>query len=813
MTKQAIRDELRITKRLIAYIVLFVLFFTSLVTAIGVFHQNNNNKRFLAQHRIYIKNKQFNILADALWLTNKSDIKEQMQIMLATNNIAYIAVYDSQQVLTAFGQKPKDNFKTISIPLFHFHRNQNRQVGQLKIYATLKAEDKRLPVNVWFILMSNGLKMFLLAGVVLWILDYTVIRNLQYLFQQITLKNSEVLRQVGFEKKHDVSRAVSKVKSRNDTKAKAVEQGKEEGWEEVRGQARKEPKEEVREKTRDQARQQAKEESRKETRGEPKEEDELDLLTNSVNDMQLALISLKTELRDNKELHAGITQSLSEGLVSLDANLNIIGLNDAAEILLGYCEDELEGGSLHKLFSDNHYNEVSLAIKTHQKIKHHQKQSLQGVIDGNARVFTIQKKAGDEVSVNLSFIEFTASQQTAWVMVLKDLTYQSVHPLPAYSANLLHLINASTNFMALYDNDLNMIYINKSGLALSEMSSSTTDNRELCLGDLLPKDDQLLFNHKIKPTLACKSYWRGEHNLQTYNGRIVPVMAEYSRLGQDQEKSEVLAVIMFDLSLQKKKESEFDEHLQQLNALLQRRTHELEAVNQELDSFSYSVSHDLRAPLRAIMGFSRILKEESLESGSTQIQDWAERIEKNSERMASLIQGLLTLARVTRSELDPKPIDMSAVVNRVLQRLKSAEPKRDVLVRVEDGMSVIADNPLVEVVMSHLLENAWKYTGHEAQAEIECSSCIKGGERYFCIRDNGVGINMKYADKLFSPFQCLHAKEEFPGAGIGLATVKRVLSRHGGNIFVEAEMGVGARFYFRFSDSVAEKVDDVPLEV
>lgn len=721
---------------------LLALFFTLLFTIINIFQQNNTKNHFLDQRLIFATDKQINILADAVWLKDNAGLKKQMQIMLATSNIAYITVYNSQQVLGEFGHKPIDDFTTKLIPLMHFHRNHRRQVGLLKIYAKLKAGDKRSLVSFWSILLSNGVKMFFLAAAILWLFHYKTIQNLRRLFQHMTVKNRKVLKDIGFEQKYDETRSGL----------------------------------------------------------------ECDLLTNSVNDMRLALVALKSEIRRDKGVQTSIGQQLSDGLVSLDVNLNIIDLNTAAEILFDYKDDELKGEQLRTLFSDKHYSDVTLAIKNHQKL------NLGRVIDDNERMFTIQKKAGNECLVNLSLIEVSASEKIAWVMVIKDLSDQEAQFDFDHSASLDNLIFPSIKFMAIYNGSLNMIYINKSGIELTGLSADITDNSKHNLDNLLPKDDLMLFNNKIKPALADKNFWRGEHNIRTSKGQIVPVMAEYSGLDSGEKESDVLAVVMFDLSIQKKKDSEIGLHLQQLNRLLQQRSLELESVNQELDSFNYSVSHDLRAPLRAIMGFSRILKEESIENGSTQMQQWAERIETNSQRMSSLIQGLLALARVTRTKLDLKTIDISAISNTVLQRLMSAEPHRDVFVRVEEGMSVMADNPLVEVVMNHLLENAWKYTGHEEHAEIECSSCVKGGGRYFCIRDNGVGFNMKYADKLFGPFQRLHTKEEFPGTGIGLATVQRVISRHGGNIFVEAEVGLGASFYFRFSDSIAAKVDNVPEE-
>jgi len=250
---------------------------------------------------------------------------------------------------------------------------------------------------------------------------------------------------------------------------------------------------------------------------------------------------------------------------------------------------------------------------------------------------------------------------------------------------------------------------------------------------------------------------------------------------------------------QKQNESQLLADRENLEELVQARTREIELVNQELESFSYSVSHDLRAPLRAIEGFSKILKEELRSADVSSAQDWVERIEKNSRRMSLLIDDLLKLSRVMRGDLDLKRVDLSAVIDTVVKRLGTEDPERELVLHIEEGMVVTADSSLLEVVLSNLLENAWKYSSREKVTRIDCNSVLRKGVRYFCIRDNGVGLNMKYADKLFSPFQRLHAKEDFPGTGIGLATVKRILNRHNGDIFVEAKEGEGASFYFSFT--------------
>jgi signal transduction histidine kinase len=244
-----------------------------------------------------------------------------------------------------------------------------------------------------------------------------------------------------------------------------------------------------------------------------------------------------------------------------------------------------------------------------------------------------------------------------------------------------------------------------------------------------------------------------------------------------------------------------DAALRESASLLERRveerTRELAAANQELEAFSYSVSHDLRAPLRAIDGFSKAL----LEDYPGQVLDeqgrhYLERIRAGTQRMAELIDALLHLARVTRAELVRRPVDVSRLAHAVAAELARRDPSRTVEVRIEEGLMTEADVHLVTIVLENLMGNAWKFTSRRAGARIEVGGAAVDGTRAYYVRDNGAGFDMQYADRLFGVFQRLHAASEFQGTGIGLATVHRIIVRHGGRIWAESTVGQGATFYF-----------------
>jgi PAS domain S-box-containing protein len=241
---------------------------------------------------------------------------------------------------------------------------------------------------------------------------------------------------------------------------------------------------------------------------------------------------------------------------------------------------------------------------------------------------------------------------------------------------------------------------------------------------------------------------------------------------------------------------EIEQRVQTLNADLARRVAELAAVNRELEAFSYSVSHDLRAPLRSIDGFSQALLEEHAGHLDPTAMDYLRRIRAATQRMGELIDDLLDLSRVTRREMRHDDVDLSALATAVMAELRRTEPARPVEVVIAEGLRGRGDPALLRLMLENLLGNAWKFTAHATPARIEVGVRREGEALAYYVRDNGVGFDTAYADKLFGAFQRLHAAAEFPGTGIGLATVQRIVLRHGGRVWAESAVGQGATFYF-----------------
>jgi light-regulated signal transduction histidine kinase (bacteriophytochrome) len=248
--------------------------------------------------------------------------------------------------------------------------------------------------------------------------------------------------------------------------------------------------------------------------------------------------------------------------------------------------------------------------------------------------------------------------------------------------------------------------------------------------------------------------------------------------------------------------------IRQLNAELEQRvverTAQLEAANKELESFSYAVSHDLRAPLRHLDGFARILLGEHSSGLSPEGQRHLRRIREASQHMGLLVDDLLTLSRLGRAELRLQLAGMNPIVEEAMAELVQANPKRTIEWKIQSLPFLECDATLIKQVLSNLLSNAVKFTQPREQALIEIGSRMENGQPVIFVRDNGVGFDMKYADKLFGVFQRLHRPEDFEGTGVGLAIVQRIIHKHGGRVWAEAELNRGATFYFTLQPAGAK---------
>jgi PAS domain S-box-containing protein len=278
------------------------------------------------------------------------------------------------------------------------------------------------------------------------------------------------------------------------------------------------------------------------------------------------------------------------------------------------------------------------------------------------------------------------------------------------------------------------------------------------------------------------------------DGSEFPAAASITRLRINDEL--VLTAIVRDITESVNAETA----IRDLNRDLEARAAQLEAVNRELEAFSYSVSHDLRAPLRSIDGFSQVLLEDYAQKLDADGHDALRRVRAASQRMAQLIDDLLNLSRLTRGDLNPKTVDLSALARAAMEEAAAHQPERRVRWTVQDGVTVRGDPHLLHIALDNLVGNAWKYTARQADAQVAFGTRAEPGRRVCWVRDNGAGFDMAYANKLFGAFQRLHSQADYPGSGIGLATVARIVHRHGGEVWAESAVGEGATFYFSLPD-------------
>lgn len=300
--------------------------------------------------------------------------------------------------------------------------------------------------------------------------------------------------------------------------------------------------------------------------------------------------------------------------------------------------------------------------------------------------------------------------------------------------------------------------------------------------------------------LLCIHQCSAPRQWQPIEIEFVTHIAEH--LGVALQQAEILA----DLRSEIAERQQAQQQAQALNQGLRQAILELKAVNHELEAFSYSVSHDLRAPLRSIDGFSQALLEDYGDRLDGTGQDFLDRIRAATQRMGNLIDDLLTLSRVTRTSINMEAVNLSQIARRIASDLHQGQPTRLVELTIAPELHGRGDAHLLHVVLENLLNNAWKFTSKQPQSTIEFGTIpqANGITTYF-IKDNGAGFDMAYVDKLFSPFQRLHGMQDFPGNGIGLATVQRIIHRHGGRVWAEGSIDRGATFYFTLAEAEISK--------
>ena len=332
--------------------------------------------------------------------------------------------------------------------------------------------------------------------------------------------------------------------------------------------------------------------------------------------------------------------------------------------------------------------------------------------------------------------------------------------------------------------------------------------------ELIPRDASLLYaDDAMLVQMGIESYFGTP--LIASDGTMMGLLSvmDIRPMALTRWTAPILGVFAARVAVELERKAALDS-LHALNASLEQRvqvrTLELEAANRELEAFAYSVSHDLRAPLRAIDGFSQALLEDYGDTFDKTARGYLQRVRTGTRNMNVLIDDLLRLSRISQAPLQPADVDLSAMAHEIAARLRQHAPGRSVRVEIAPGLRVQGDPGLLRILLDNLLDNAWKYTGRTDAAHIVFDTADEAGETVFRVRDNGVGFDMRLAGKLFGAFQRMHRQDEFEGHGIGLATVRRIVHRHGGQVWAHAEPGRGATFHFTLGGT--EPAGDAPAQ-
>ncbi len=514
-------------------------------------------------------------------------------------------------------------------------------------------------------------------------------------------------------------------------------------------------------------------------------------------------VAIEADITERKEaeaqLHfqASVLRSVKDSVIVTDLQGRTTYFNQGAEEIFGYSADEMLGQHLAILYPQPEGAPARLS------------QRFQQIMAGIDYIgeWEGRRKDGSYVwlYIKTSVLRDAAGQPVGFIGVSKDITdrKRAEQKLRDSEANLRSIFDASVQTYFLLDASYGILKFNRAAAGFIRHAHG----RELREGDSMldfadPKtvDD---FRRNVGRAFV------GEKVLVTRQvdqpGRP-GLWVEVQYLPAYDDAGQVFAVAFVALDITDRKRAE--EAILELNAGLERRvaerTAQLQSINKELEAFSYSVSHDLRAPLRSIDGFSKAVLEDYGHLLDAEGQDYLQSIRTASQRMGQLIDDLLKLSRVTRGEMQHEPVHLTQLVLDIAHELRRAEPDRRVSLSVAPDLHVLGDPKLLRIALHNLVGNAWKFTSRRENAAIDVGRLDQEGQTVYYVRDNGAGFNMKYADKLFGAFHRLHAASEFEGTGIGLATVHRIIRRHGGQIWAEGEEGKGAAFYFTVPPSTIE---------
>jgi PAS domain S-box-containing protein len=515
---------------------------------------------------------------------------------------------------------------------------------------------------------------------------------------------------------------------------------------------------------------------------------------------QTARLLAEAEIRDSEARFRTLVESAPDAVVIIDTGGRIVMVNARIEQLFGYTRDQLTGKPVEVLLPER-FRKRHAGYRENYVIA-----PVSRPMGSGADLYGLRLD-GSEFPVSISLSPVQTGGGMLIVAAIRDVTIEreAQKKIDDLNKRLMMENEALRNSQA---QSRNLLELSPDAIIISNR------NDEIVLCNRLAENlygysrGELIGKNVL--VLNPARYRAGKENRAVYFEAVhdTEKNAQFIRTGIHRDGTEFPIefrissmnvrgeAFIFTAVRDVTQQHEAAKKLQELNERLSRDNNELDALNRELEAFSYSVSHDLRAPLRAIDGFSQALLEDYLDHLDDGGRDYLSRVRKAAQRMGQLIDDLLKLARITRVELNAGEVDLSAMVAEIIERLREEYPHRAAEITIAPGLCVHGDSRLLRIALENLLNNAWKFTAGKDPARIEFGQTEANGAPAYFVRDNGVGFNMAHADKLFGAFQRLHDAGAFPGTGIGLATVQRIIRKHGGNIWAEASPDQGAGFFF-----------------